>query len=106
MSLRPSHELLEAPVGPTMLRLATPMLVGILAIVLFNVVDAFWVGQLGAHELAAMSYTFPVVMIVMSLAMGIGIGTTAVVARAIGHGDRGEVQRLTTDALVLATAVV
>jgi len=58
-------------VGPTVLRLAAPMLVGILAIVLFNVVDTFWVGQLGAHELAAMSYTFPVVMVVMSLAMGV-----------------------------------
>jgi putative MATE family efflux protein len=98
--------LLDGPVGPTVLRLAAPMLVGILAIVLFNVVDTFWVGQLGAHELAAMSYTFPVVMVVMSLAMGVGIGTTAVVARAIGHGDRGEVQRLTTHALVLALVIV
>ena len=100
------RELLEGPVGPTILKMAWPMLLGILAIVLFNVVDTFWVGQLGARELAAMSYTFPVVMVVMSLSMGVGIGTTAVVARAIGHGDRDQVRRLTTDALVLATSVV
>jgi putative MATE family efflux protein len=98
--------LLEDPVGPVILGMAWPMLLGIMAIVLFNVVDTFWVGQLGALELAAMSYTFPVVMVVMSLSMGVGIGTTAVVARAIGHGDRDQVRRLTTDALVLANAVV
>ncbi len=100
------RELLEGPVGPTILKMAWPMLLGILAIVLFNVVDTFWVGQLGARELAAMSYTFPVVMVVMSLSMGVGIGTTAVVARAIGHGDRDQVRRLTTHALVLANSVV
>jgi putative MATE family efflux protein len=98
--------LLTDPVGPAILAMAWPMLVGILAIVLFNVVDTFWVGQLGARELAAMSYTFPVVMVVMSVSMGIGLGTTAVVARAIGHGDRGKVRRLTTDALVLANGMV
>ena len=82
------------------------MLIGIAAIVLFNVVDTFWVGQLGAAELAAMSFTFPVVMVVFSVSMGIGIGATAVIARALGHGDEDQVRRLTTDALLLANVAV
>ena len=82
------------------------MLIGIAAIVLFNVVDTFGVGQLGAAELAAMSFTFPVVMVVFSVSMGIGIGATAVIARALGHGDEDQVRRLTTDALLLANVAV
>ena len=99
-------QILEGPIAPTLIRMAVPMLIGIAAIVLFNIVDTFWVGQLGALELTAMSYTFPVVMIVTSLAMGVSIGGTAVIARALGHGDEDQVKRLTTDALVLANTLV
>ncbi len=82
------------------------MVMGLLAVILFNVVDTFFVGLLGARELAAMSFTFPVTFLVLSLSMGLGIGTTSVLARAIGHGDRDLVRRLATDALALANVVV
>lgn len=101
-----ARNLTVGPTGPTLVRLAVPMLFGIAAIMLFNIVDTFWVGQLGATQLAAMSFTFPVGMVVMSVSMGLGIGTTSVISRAIGVGDRGRVRRLTTDSLALAVAVV
>lgn len=82
------------------------MVLGIAAIIFFNIVDTFWVGQLGATQLAAMSFTFPVTFVVLSLAMGIGIGATSVIANAIGHGDQNRVRRLTTDSLLLANLVV
>ena len=49
------------------------MVLGIGAIILFNVVDTIFVGRLGADALAAMSFTFPVTSIVMSLAQGLGM---------------------------------
>lgn len=101
-----SRRLLEAPVGATLLRLAAPMVAGIASVILFNVVDTFWVGQLGARELAAMAFTFPVAFVVASLAMGLGIGTTAAISRAIGQGDQALVRRLTTDGLALANSLV
>lgn len=82
------------------------MVLGIASVVLFNVVDTYWVSRLGDPELAAMTYTFPVVSVVMSLAMGLGIGTTSVVARAIGQGDDDRVRRLTTDSLLLSLVLV
>lgn len=82
------------------------MVFGILGMVAFNLVDAFFVGRVGDVELAALSFTFPVVFIVGSLAMGLGIGAAAVISRAVGRGDREEVQRLTTDALVLSLLAV
>ena len=98
--------LLTAPVGPTLIRMAAPMVLGMASVVLFNVVDTFFVGQLGALELAAMSFTFPVVFVVMSLSLGLSVATTAVISRAIGTGDLQQVRLLTTHALALANLLV
>ncbi len=98
--------LTQGPVGKTLVRLTWPMVVGHLGMVAFNLADTFYVGHLGTRELAALSFTFPVVMVVSSLAIGLGIGTAAVVSRAIGEGDESKVRRLTTDSLVLAIVLV
>lgn len=95
--------------GPTfrhILNLTLPMVWALFATIGFNVVDTFFVAQLGTLELAAISFTFPVVMTLISLAIGLGAGTSAVVARAIGQGDRRRVERLATDSLLLAAVVV
>ena len=98
--------LTEGPVGRTLVEKAVPMLLGIASIIFFNIVDTFWVGQLGAVPLAAMSFTFPITYVVLSLAMGMGIGATSVISNAIGHGDFSRVRRLTTDSLFLANILV
>ena len=98
--------LTEGPVGRTLVALTIPMLFAVLTMVVFNLVDTAFVGRLGTRELAAISFTFPVVLVVNSLAGGLGIGASAVISRAIGQGDRYRVQRLTTDSLALAVLVV
>ncbi|MEO0575877.1 MAG: MATE family efflux transporter [Pseudomonadota bacterium] len=85
--------------------MAFPMLGGIIATMAFNAVDTFFVGRLGATELAAMSFTFPVVMTMSAASIGLGAGTSSVIARALGAGDTARVRRLTTDALLLAIVV-
>ena len=98
--------LTEGPVGRHLITLTIPMIWGLLAIMTFNVADTYFVGQLGAAELAAMSFTFPVVFALISIAIGLGAGTSSVLARAIGEGDRQRVKRLTTDGLILAFLIV
>lgn len=98
--------LTEEPVGKTLTKLTWPMVIGILGMVTFNLADTFFVGRLGTLELAALSFTFPVVMVVSSLALGLGIGTSSVVSRAIGEGDEAKVKRLTTDSIILSFLVV
>lgn len=93
-------------VGKTLVKLTWPMVFGILGMITFNLVDTFFVGQLGTLELAALSFTFPVVMVISSLALGLGIGTTSVVSRAIGEQDEAKVRRLTTDSLILSCLIV
>ena len=103
---RSRTRLTDEPVVKTLVLLTLPMVVGIVGMVAFNLVDTFFVGRLGTEELAAMSFTFPVVLVISSLARGLGVGTSAVLARAIGQGDQHKVRRLATDALLLSFLVV
>ncbi len=77
------------------------MMVGILAMMSFNLVDTWFVAQLGGASLAAMSFTFPVVILLISLGVGLMAGTSSVIARALGKGDHERVRSLTTHALIL-----
>ncbi|MEN7342106.1 MAG: MATE family efflux transporter [Pseudomonadota bacterium] len=88
-----------------LLAMALPMLGGIFAMMAFNAVDTLFVGQLGGRELAAMSFTFPVVMVVTAAAIGTSAGTSSVIARAVGANDDARTRRLCTDALLLAAVV-
>ncbi len=68
-------------------RMTVPMLFGMITLMSFNLVDTFFISMLGTHELAAVSFTFPVTFTVISLAIGLSIGTSAVIAKAHGSGD-------------------
>ncbi len=105
MAARQTTNLTEGPVRGHLVRLTVPMIWGLAAMMGFNVADTWFVAQLGAAELAAMSFTFPVVLTVTSLGIGLMAGTSSVIARRIGGGDRESARRLATDALLLALAV-
>ena len=98
--------LTEGPIGKMLFILTVPMIFGTLSMVIFNLVDAFFVARLGTNELAALSFTYPVVLVITSLAMGLGIGSSAVISRAIGEGDHHRVQCLTTNGLILSVVFV
>jgi putative MATE family efflux protein len=86
--------------------MTVPMIWGVLAVISKGIVDTFFVARLGTDELGAMSFAFPVMMVVSNLAIGLGVGTGSVVARAIGEGDPEVVRRRATDGLLLAVLVV
>lgn len=100
------NNLTHGPVANTLVRLTIPMVLGMLSMVVFNLVDTFFVSRLGTDELAAMGFTFPVVMFVVSVALGLGVATSSVVSRAIGRGDYHQVKRLTTDSLIISVFIV
>ncbi len=102
----PRATLVEGDVRKALISLALPMSLGIVFLIAVNLVDTYFVGQLGTDELAAMSFSFPVVMLVMSATMGLGVGTTSAIARALGAGDERTVRRLTTHALILGVVLV
>ena len=99
-------DLLAGPVGTTLFRMAVPMLFGILSIVAFNLVDTYFIGQLGADQLAALGFTFPVVSVVGSVAHGLGVGISSIVSASLGAGERERAAHETTDSLLLGLVVV
>jgi len=101
-----TSKLTQGSIPKTLLDLSIPMLWGILSIISFNIVDTYFIGQLGTIPLAAISFTFPVVLILGNIAFGLGIGASSVIARALGEGNREKVQTLTTHSLLLALVVV
>ncbi|MCK5050789.1 MAG: MATE family efflux transporter [Candidatus Cloacimonetes bacterium] len=103
---RSTAKLIEGPIGKTLTKMTIAMTFGLMGMVAFNLVDTFFVGKLGTDQLAALSFTFPVVLVVSSIALGLGFGASAVISRAIGEGDHHKVQRLTTDSLLLSVIIV
>ncbi len=93
--------LTEGPVSRAIFSLMLPMMLGMLAIVVNNLAGAFFVARISTEQLAAISFTFPVSFIVGALAMSLGIGTSAVVSRLFGAGDRDEIRRISGHAMLL-----
>src|SRR3954454_15942270 len=87
--------LLEGPILPTLLRLAAPNVLNLLAFVGVIVFDGFFLGRIGTNALAGASLAFPFVMLVLqSTNSGMGAGVTSAVARALGAGKRERADEL------------
>ena len=98
-------EIVSAPVRGVLYRLTMPMVIGIVAVFFFSLVDTFFIGLLGTKSLAAVSFTMPVALVVMNLAIGLGIASSALIARAIGGNELALAQRYISSSLLL-TAVI
>ncbi|MBU1537282.1 MATE family efflux transporter, partial [Myxococcota bacterium] len=85
--------LTEGNLKRQLIYLAIPMVFGMLGLTIFNIVDALYVGYLGTKPLAALSFTFPVVLVLNSIALGMGMGASSVISRALGSGDHHRVVR-------------
>lgn len=95
------RDLTEGSIRKHITNMTIPMIFGILSMVAFNLIDTYFVGQLGADQLAALSFTFPVIMVIFSLVQGIGIGATALISKSIGSNNYEKAARETTDSLFL-----
>jgi len=94
--------LTEGNLRRQIIHLSIPMMFGMLGISIFNIVDTIYVGRLGTGPLAALSFTYPVVLILNSIALGMGIGASSLISRALGRGDHHKVIRYATDSLILS----
>lgn len=82
--------------------LAWPIMLSIFFHTLYNIVDAFWVGKLGPNAIGAVSISQITLFIMVSLSMGITIGSGVLMAMKIGAKDMGEAQRILAQSFVLA----
>lgn len=79
-----------------------PAVIGVAAIMSIGIVDAYFIGQLGAKPLAAISFIFPVAVASTSLGVGVMVGINSVVARALGEDDFERAARRANFGIVFA----
>ncbi len=94
-------DLLNNDITITLRKMTLPTIVGMVVLMTFGLVDTFFIGMLGTQELAAISFTFPVTFTVISLNIGLGIGTSAVIAKLLGAKQHSQAKETATGALML-----
>ena len=90
------YDLTQGRVGAQLTRMTIPYFLGVSSMIFASMIETVYIGILGARELAAYSFMFPVIMALTSVSMGLGIGASSLIARAEGEGDREKVKRIAT----------
>jgi putative MATE family efflux protein len=93
------------PIGRAIVLLAVPMVLEMAMESIFVVADVFWVAHLGADAVATVGLTESLMTMIYTLAMGLSIGATALVARRIGEGDPDGAARAATQSIVLGVSM-
>ena len=98
--------LLHGPILPTLLRLAWPNVLVMLAQSATGLIETYWVAQLGTDALAGMALVFPGVMLMQMISAGaMGGGIASAIARALGARRNDDADALVLHALLLNVAI-
>ncbi|MFZ2948583.1 MAG: MATE family efflux transporter [Desulfuromonadaceae bacterium] len=97
-----TSDLTSAPIPHLVRRLAIPAGTGFFFNTMFNVVDTWYGGQLSTTALAAMSLSFPVFFLILSIGSGVSTGATALIGNALGRKDNDEARLYLSQSLSFA----
>ena len=105
-ALRGTHrDFTVGPIGRALFLLAIPMVLEMCMESIFAVVDMFWVSHLGADAVATVGITESMLTLMYAVAIGLGIGATAMVARRIGEHNADGAARAAVQAIALGVIV-
>ncbi len=97
--------LLEGPIPRSLFLLAVPIMGGNILQIAYQLVDAFWVGRLGAAAVAAVSVSLPFWFLMMSIGMGFTIAGSTLIAQYVGARNRVMVDHVAGQTLLTVVAV-
>jgi putative MATE family efflux protein len=105
-AIRGTHQdFTEGSISRAIFLLATPMVLEMFMESLFAIVDVFWVTRLGANAIATVGLTESMMTLVFSVAFGVSLSTTAMVARRIGEKDSQGAATAAVQAILLGIGV-
>lgn len=83
-------------------QMGTPLIAGMMIMVLYNLVDTFFIGQLhNDYQLAAVNLAYPVMMITTALANMVGNGSASLISRSMGADDNNKADHTVTVGILL-----
>ena len=97
-------ELTSGPIGKPLLYLSLPIVITNLLQVAYNLADTFWLGQYSTTALAAISFAFPMIFLLISLGMGLSVAGSVLVAQHTGAEEPGKAEYAASQTLTFAVA--
>jgi len=97
--------LLEGSIPRALFLLAFPIMGANILQVAYQIIDAFWVGRLGAAAVAAVSVTLPVMFVLVAAGMGFAVAGTTLIAQYTGARDHKMVDHVAAQTLVTIVAI-
>ena len=96
------YTLREEKPAKAVVKLGVPLIAGMLIMVLYNLVDTYFIGLMrNDYQLAAVNLAYPVMMITIAISNMIGTGASSLIARSLGGGDKQKADHTVTVGFVL-----
>lgn len=100
ISMSRKLDFIDTPIPQLVQKLAIPTSIGFFFNTMFNVVDTYYAGKISTLAQAGLAISFPVFFMILSVGMGIGTGTTALISNALGKRDEESAKLYARQALV------
>lgn len=94
-------DLTSGPIVKTLMQLSVPIVMANLLHTAYQLIDTFWVGRLGAEAVAAVSLSFPINFLMISLGGGMAIAGSILVAQYKGSGNLSQVDHIAAQTLLV-----
>ena len=88
------------PVMRLLLTMAIPPMISMFTTSMYNIVDSMYVSAMGEKALTAVSLVFPLQNIILSVAVGVGVGMNSLISRAVGAGRGEEADEVASQAML------
>ncbi|MEA2081427.1 MAG: MATE family efflux transporter [Elusimicrobiota bacterium] len=99
-----NNKLIEGSILKAIFSLSWPVVAANMLQTVYNLTDAFWVGRLGEAAVAAVSFSFPILFLLISIGAGLSIAGTVLVAQYKGKGDEASAGYISAQTLLMITA--
>lgn len=98
------NKMASTPMLKLIISMSMPSMFSMLIQALYNIVDSMYISFYSTDALTAVSLVFPIQMLLVSVAVGTGVGINSLVSRRLGEKRFGEANSAATHGVVLAVA--